>query len=57
MIVVTSATGQIGSQVLENLLDTDENLRVIARDPASLCSAERDPREAHATARERGGTF
>jgi uncharacterized protein YbjT (DUF2867 family) len=36
VIVITTPTGQIGSQVLENLLDTDEDLRVIARDPSSL---------------------
>lgn len=40
MIVVTGATGTIGSQVLENLLASEEPLRVIARDasrlPASL---------------------
>jgi uncharacterized protein YbjT (DUF2867 family) len=36
MIVITTPTPQIGSQVLANLLDTDEDLRVIARDPSSL---------------------
>jgi uncharacterized protein YbjT (DUF2867 family) len=36
MIVITSPTGQIGSQVPENPLDADESLPVIARDPASL---------------------
>lgn len=36
MIVVTTPTGQIGSQVLENLLGTGEPLRVIARDPSAL---------------------
>ena len=36
MIVITSPTGQIGHQVLENLLRGDEKLRVIARDPARL---------------------
>jgi uncharacterized protein YbjT (DUF2867 family) len=36
MIVVTTPTGNIGRQVLENLLDSDEPLRVIARDPSRL---------------------
>jgi hypothetical protein len=30
MIVITTPTGQIGSRVLGNLLDSDEELRVIA---------------------------
>jgi uncharacterized protein YbjT (DUF2867 family) len=38
MIVMTTPTGQIGSQVLENLLDTGEALRVIVRDAAHLSS-------------------
>jgi uncharacterized protein YbjT (DUF2867 family) len=36
MIVVTTPTGQIGSQVVKNLLAADETVRVIARDPARL---------------------
>ncbi|XVV13897.1 NAD(P)H-binding protein [Actinoplanes sp. CA-131856] len=36
MIVVTAPTGQIGSQVVENLLKADAPVRVIARDPARL---------------------
>lgn len=36
MIIVTTPTGHIGSQVLEQLLNTDEKLRVIARDPSKL---------------------
>ncbi|MEV4347726.1 NAD(P)H-binding protein [Actinoplanes sp. NPDC049596] len=36
MIVVTAPTGQIGGQVLQNLLDAGAPVRVIARDPARL---------------------
>jgi uncharacterized protein YbjT (DUF2867 family) len=36
MIVVTTPTGQIGRQVLDNILDSGEPIRVIARDPARL---------------------
>ena len=36
MIVVTTPTGHIGSQVVQNLLDANEQVRVIARDPAKL---------------------
>ena len=39
MIVLTTPTGKIGSQVLKNLLDANANLRVIARDPAKLAPA------------------
>jgi uncharacterized protein YbjT (DUF2867 family) len=42
MIVITTPAGQIGSQVLENLLDTGEDLRVIARDPSALAADVRD---------------
>src|ERR1700746_874122 len=38
MIVVTTPTGQIGSQVLENLLRGSEPVRVIARNPDALSS-------------------
>jgi uncharacterized protein YbjT (DUF2867 family) len=36
MIVITTPTGQVGHQVLDNLLDRGEPIRVIARDPARL---------------------
>ncbi len=36
MIVITTPAGQIGRQVLGNLLDSGEQLRVIARDPSQL---------------------
>src|ERR1700739_1546324 len=36
MIVITTPTGQIGRQVLGNLLNSGEQLRVIARDPSQL---------------------
>ena len=36
MIVLTTPTGKIGSQVLKNLLDANAAVRVIARDPAKL---------------------
>jgi uncharacterized protein YbjT (DUF2867 family) len=36
MIVITTPTGQIGGQVLENLLATGEALRVIVRDRSAL---------------------
>jgi uncharacterized protein YbjT (DUF2867 family) len=42
MIVVTTPAGQIGHQVLENLLGSDEPLRVIARDPSRLPAHARD---------------
>jgi uncharacterized protein YbjT (DUF2867 family) len=44
MIVITTPTGDIGSKVLGNLLDSDhrEDLRVIVRDPARLAAAVRD---------------
>jgi uncharacterized protein YbjT (DUF2867 family) len=42
MIVITTPTGQIGSQVLGNLLDSGEDLRVIVRDPAQLPADVRD---------------
>ncbi len=44
MIVITTPTGDIGSQVLGHLLDHDhgEDLRVIVRDPARLSAAVRD---------------
>ena len=36
MIVITTPTGEIGSQVLENLLESEEAIRVIARNPSAL---------------------
>jgi uncharacterized protein YbjT (DUF2867 family) len=42
MIVITTPTGQIGSQVLENLLHAGEALRVIARDPSNLSPEVRE---------------
>jgi uncharacterized protein YbjT (DUF2867 family) len=46
MIVITAPTGDIGSQVLNTLLNhvttTGEELRVIVRDPAKLPDAVRD---------------
>ena len=39
MIVITTPTGHIGSKVLNTLMQTNEKLRVIVRDPAKL-SAE-----------------
>lgn len=42
MIVVTTPTGLIGHQVLENVLDSAEAIRVIARDPSRLSERERE---------------
>jgi len=36
VIVITTPTGLIGHQVLDNLRDSDQALRVIARDPSAL---------------------
>jgi uncharacterized protein YbjT (DUF2867 family) len=36
MIVITTPSGLIGHQVLDNLLDRGEGLRIIARDPSAL---------------------
>ena len=41
MIVITSPTGQIGRQVVDDLLESDEELRVIARDPQALSADAR----------------
>jgi uncharacterized protein YbjT (DUF2867 family) len=38
MIVVTTPTGNIGQQILSGILDSGEQVRVIARDPARLPS-------------------
>lgn len=42
MIVVTTPTGQIGSQVVKRLLNAGEAVRVVARDPARLFPEVRD---------------
>jgi uncharacterized protein YbjT (DUF2867 family) len=42
MIVITTPAGQIGRQVLANLLSSGEKLRVIARDPADLPAGVRE---------------
>ncbi|BCM88919.1 NAD(P)H azoreductase [Abditibacteriota bacterium] len=42
MIVVTTPTGHIGSQVVKHLLAAGEEVRVIARDPARLAPEVRD---------------
>jgi len=42
MIVITTPTGQIGRQVLDDVLDSGEPIRVIARDPARLPAGVRD---------------
>jgi uncharacterized protein YbjT (DUF2867 family) len=42
MIVVTAPTGNIGHRVLEKLLDSDESLRVIVRDPSRLSAEARE---------------
>ncbi|MGW5518437.1 NmrA family NAD(P)-binding protein [Nocardia africana] len=42
MIVVTTPTGSIGHQVLDLVADSDQPIRVIARDPARLAPHIRD---------------
>ncbi len=42
MIVITTPTGLIGHQVLDNLLDSGEPLRVIAREPSALPARVRE---------------
>ena len=42
MIVVTAPTGQIGHQILDNVLDSTEAIRVIVRDPSRLSPRERE---------------
>jgi uncharacterized protein YbjT (DUF2867 family) len=41
MIVITTPTGTIGQQVLGNIIDSGESIRVIARDPSRLPSQTR----------------
>lgn len=45
MIVVTTPTGSIGHQVLENIIDGGETVRVIARDPSRLSPHVRERAE------------
>ena len=45
MIAVTTPTGNIGSQVVKLLLDADEAVRVIARDPEKLAPEVREKAE------------
>jgi uncharacterized protein YbjT (DUF2867 family) len=42
MIVITTPTGQIGSKVLARALDSAEQIRVVAREPARLDPRTRD---------------
>lgn len=42
MIVTTTPTGNIGSQVVDRLLDANEQVRVIVRDPSRLRPTVRD---------------
>jgi uncharacterized protein YbjT (DUF2867 family) len=42
MIVVTAPTGDIGRQVVQNLLQSGAPVRVIARDPSHLTQEVRD---------------
>jgi putative NADH-flavin reductase len=42
MIVITTPAGQVGRQVLGNLLESGEQLRVIARDPSQLPAGVRE---------------
>jgi uncharacterized protein YbjT (DUF2867 family) len=42
MIVTTTPTGQIGRQVLDNVLDRGEPIRVIVRDPSRLSARARE---------------
>lgn len=45
MIVITAPTGQVGSRVLDALLDGEQNVRVIARDPDRLTRKARERAE------------
>jgi uncharacterized protein YbjT (DUF2867 family) len=42
MIIVTTPTGQIGSQLVRDLLSANEAVRVVVRDPAKLSADIRD---------------
>lgn len=45
MIVITAPTSQIGSKVVEALIEAGESLRIIVRDASRLSSAVRDRAE------------
>jgi uncharacterized protein YbjT (DUF2867 family) len=45
LIVITTPTGAIGRQVVEDLLDSGESIRVIARDPSRLPARTHDRAE------------
>lgn len=36
MIVITTPTGQVGSEILQHLVEGGEQVRVVARDPSRL---------------------
>ena len=55
MIVITTPTGQIGRQVLGNLLDSGQELRVIARDPSQLPAEVREDLDIVEGSWRRGG--
>lgn len=42
MIVITAPTSKIGHQVLERVLESGEDIRVIARDPERIPEAIRN---------------
>lgn len=42
MIVITAPTSKIGRQVLDTILDSEEAIRVIARDPSRLSDKVRE---------------
>jgi uncharacterized protein YbjT (DUF2867 family) len=42
MIVITTPTGDIGHQVIDNILNRGEPIRVIARDPSRLPTHTRE---------------
>ena len=42
MIVITTSTGQIGKQILNQILDSGKSIRVVARDPSRLDPKIRD---------------
>ena len=42
MIIITAPTSNIGRQVLENILNSGETIRVIARDPSRLPAPTRE---------------
>jgi len=42
VIVITTPTGQIGRDVVQNLIDADQSIRVVAREPHKLSRAVRE---------------